>query len=197
MSTKGKNENGYSQDYSKKTLIQELKYLFYAEKYMIRLMQRLEKAASTKYLKASFRGHYIATASHIKRLEEAFSLVGQKPVSKKCSVFDELERLAIHAIKNTAKHTQDRDLALIDIAQRLEISEIKKYNELVSLANDLGNFKLVFLFEETLLEEKEAAETFEAVKEDTLTDDLFKSDNSEEEDAGEEEVEEFEVIGRN
>ena len=161
----------------KKTFIQQLKNVYWIEKNLLKVLPKLAKAATTKYLKASFKGHLIATQDHIKRLEEAFTILNEKAGSKKC---DEMEGILLEAtgvLKSTEKNTLERDLALISAAQNIEHYEIDVYGKLTRISESLGEFSVTLLLEETLTEEKEAEETFNAVKDDTINDDVFKTDN--------------------
>ncbi len=173
--------------------IKELKSMYWCEKQVSVLLRKMQRATSTLYLKASFKGHYNATQEHIARIEKIFNLLSKNKSSAKCAELESFILEVKAAINTTEKRTLDRELALIAVSQKIEEFEIRKYNRLISLANELGNFKCILLLEQTLIEEQEAEETFAAVMEDTLRDELFihVNLNAEEE---EEEQEELEAV---
>ena len=175
-----KENEEYSASTFDQLFVDALMCMFWAEKQQLVLLRRAEKAASTKYLKASFKGHLLATVNQVNRISEMFKLIDRKPRSRKCY---EMEALTIEiraVIKATEKNTLSRDMGLILLAKKIEHLEIKKYNKLINIANDLGNFSLVNLLDECLVEEQEAEETFSAVMEDTQRDEMFKIDGQEE-----------------
>ncbi len=166
----------------KKQFSCELKAIYWSEKRLLKLLPKLTKASSTKYLKASFKGHLYATKTQVGRLEQIFKLVNEKVIAKKCLIMEGLFIEVNNTIKTTEKNTRLRDLGLITIARQIEHYEIYKYERLKDLADSLEQFNITGLIENTLIEEREAEETFMAIKEDTLIDDEFKviNENSEE-----------------
>jgi len=173
--------------------MQELKCIYWSEKQLLKFLYRAGKASSTSYLRASFKGHCMATQEHLTRLERIFELLDEKKFARACDEMEFLIYDARNVIRTTEKNTLARDAGLIIVTQKIESAEIKKYNQLINLANELGNLELIHLLEETLVEELEAEETFEAVLEDTLKDELFKTVNPEQVDFPEE-VEELEAV---
>ena len=173
---KEKKGNKYSAQLFKELFIKELKYMYSAEKQALKFLQRAQKAASTRYLKACFKGHSEASLEQVRRIEKAFDLLNEKRTARSCSELNDLVKEAIQTIKLTKKNTLSRDLGLIALAQKIEQFEIKKYNSLINLANELGEIELNNLLEETLLEEQEAGEAFNAVMQDTQIDEMFKTD---------------------
>lgn len=160
--------------FAKKLLITQLKTIFWTEKQLLPLFAKLEKAATTVYLKACFKGHLVATKQQVKRLRLIFKLLNEKVVSRSNSNVKCLLAEAESAIRNTQKETLCRDISVISIAQKIEAWEIEKYNDLIHLAVVLGEFRITEIIEESLSEEKEAQEVFMAIREDTLKDELFK-----------------------
>ena len=156
-----------------KAFITMLKELYSIEKQQLKLIPRLERAATTRYLKASYKGHLAATHEHVIKLERVFALLNQKVGGKKNRSMDEMVVKSISVIKTTEKKTMLRDLGLIMKSITIEEFEVGKYEQLIMSAGQFNNPDLILLLEEILNEEREAKETFEAVKEDTLRDELF------------------------
>lgn len=175
----------------RKSFIQELRNIYWVEKQMLKVLPKLERASKTRYLKASFKGHISATCHHVNRIEEVFRLLNENVFAKKCAVVNIISMQAKQIIKSTKKNSLERELGLINTAQKIEHYEIDTYGKLIRICNTLGEYKAATLLEETLAEEKEAEETFDAIKDDTLIDDVFKITvpeiNEEEFEAAEEE----------
>ena len=154
-------------------ILSELKTLYWAEKQMLRILHKFEKAATTRYLKACFRGHLQATIQHVTRLETIFGLLNQKIKSKKCQTLEALIKGVLSEVNATQKKSLLRELRLIESAQKLEHFEINKYSKLVRDLNAIEQTKVAAFIEETLNEEKEAEEVFSAVMEDVYNDEDF------------------------
>jgi len=189
-----KNMSSPELKYFKELFVRELKLMYWSEKQQLKVLHRLAKASSTKYLKACFNGHLRATRSHVNRLEKIFFLLNENNVSKRCTEIDALISEAAAVTKNTARKTLLRDLALIELAKKMESLEFVKYNRLINSSNELGNFEVTLLLEETLIEEQEAKETFEAVMEDTLMDEMFSTENVDAELEATQGIEELEAV---
>ncbi len=169
----------------KKILVYQLKEVYWIEKHLLKILPRYERAATTRYLKASFKGHFQATQQHINRLNQVFEILNEKVISRKAKELEGIILKDLAEINSVKKETLSRDLILIEAVARIEKYEIARYTELISMGYKLGEYNVVTLLEETLTEEMEAEETFEAIKEDTLKDELFIT--------AEETIEELEV----
>lgn len=159
----------------RKLYLNELKTIYWVEKQMLKLFPKLIRSATTGYLKASFKGHFSATIQHVKRVEEVFTLLDQKKISKKCSLINKIIIETKDGIKKTQKNTLARDLELLNVAQKFERYETNAYRKLTRFANIFGDEQAELIFQEILTEEIEAEETFVAIEEDTLNDEIFKS----------------------
>ncbi len=155
-------------------IINELRTIYWTEKYFLKVLPILHKSACTRYLKACFKGHLNATQEHVKKLNRVFELIGVNARGKKCSMMSSVVIQTMSVIHTTQKNTLSRDIGLIDAAAQMEGYEINKYTQLIHVFKDLKEFDVVDLLEEILYEEKEAEETFFAVKDDTLNDEIFK-----------------------
>ncbi len=177
----------------RKLYLNELKTIYWVEKQMLKLFPKLIRSATTRYLKACFKGHFSATIQHVKRVEEVFALLDQKKIGKKCALISKIIIEAKDGIKATPKNTLARDLELINVAQKFERYETNAYRKLTRFANIFGYGQAELIFQEILTEELEAEETFVAIEEDTLNDEMFKSkseatkENEDEFEAAEEE----------
>lgn len=189
VSEKPKSDKVGENSVLRKLYINELRTIYWVEKQMLNLFPRLIRAATTRYLKASFKGHFLATEKHVKRIEEIFVLLNEKRNAKKCQVAAGIISEAKTGIKITQSNTLARDLELLDTAQKFERYETNSYRKLVRFANIFSDHEVELIFKETLTEELEAEEVFIAIEEDTLKDEIFKQEDN----TDEEEDDEFEA----
>lgn len=173
----------------RKLYLNELKTIYWVEKQMLKLFPGWIRAATTRYLKASFKGHFSATEQHVKRIEEVFSLLEEKRTAKRCEIAERIILSAKKGIKLTKQKTLERDLELLNTAQKFERYETNAYRKLVRFANIFGELQAELIFKETLTEEIEAEEVFIAIEEDMLNDGGFKTEKGD----GVEELDEFEA----
>ena len=132
-----------------------LKDLYWAEKYLVKSLKKMAKAATSDEVRNAFEEHMAQTEGHVERLEQVFELLEKKAVGKKCLAMEGLVGEAEEMIEETEDGTETRDVALISAAQKVEHYEIASYGTLHSLAQVLGLKEAVKLLQETLDEEKE------------------------------------------
>ncbi|MES2703860.1 MAG: DUF892 family protein [Bacteroidota bacterium] len=133
----------------------ELKDIYWAEKHLVKALAKMEKAATAPALKNAFAGHRTATETHVARLEEVFSILGQKPSAKKCEAMAGLTSEADEIVSATDKGSDTRDVGLIFAAQKVEHYEIATYGCLAELARTLNLKGVPAILEKTLAEEKQ------------------------------------------
>lgn len=162
-----KQKNAVSKKNSKKTMDDEtksmllgffkdeLKDIYWAEKHLVKTLPKMQKAATNQELKNAFAGHLEQTKEHVNRLEEVFSLVGEKAQAKKCEAMEGLTKEGESIIEDTEKGTSTRDVGLILAAQKVEHYEIATYGGLAQLAQTLGLTEVADLLGTTLDEEKD------------------------------------------
>lgn len=137
-------------------LIDALNDIYWAEKQLVKSFPALEKAATSKELKDAFADHLSVTMEQVKKLEQVFKTLEEKPQAKKCEAMVGLIAEANVIIEETAKGSHTRDAALIIAAQKIEHYEIATYGGLAQLAKTLKNNQAASLLEEILEEEKDA-----------------------------------------
>jgi ferritin-like metal-binding protein YciE len=111
-----------------------LQDIYYAENKIVKSLPEMIETAHDGKLKQGLKSHLGETQGHVKRLEQVFQLLGQKPKEDK----DVL------------------DAAVIASAQAVEHYEITRYGSLIAWARQLGRNDAAQLFEQTLNEEKAA-----------------------------------------
>lgn len=157
----------------KELFIHELRCMYWTEKNSLKALLRLEKASATKYLQYCFKGHLTATMGHLQKLAEILEEKEGKARTKKCATMNKFFASVSAKIKLNERNSLLRELALVEIAREMEQYEIAEYSKLIAWANALGETKIISILEEIVNEEKEADETFVAIKEDVVKDEMF------------------------
>jgi ferritin-like metal-binding protein YciE len=138
----------------KELYVDELRDIYSAENQLVKALPKMAKAATSDELRSGFEQHLEQTKGHVKRLEEIFSELDEKPTGKKCK--------GMQGLIEEGKEMIDEDLegevldaGLISAAQRVEHYEIAAYGCVRTFATILGEDNAAELLEETLEEEKE------------------------------------------
>lgn len=130
-----------------------LKDVYFAEKKIYATLPKMAKAAQNDDLKAAFEKHHGETEGQIKRLENVFAEIGEKPQAKTCDaimgILDEGSE-----IMDEYKGSPALDAGLLAAAQAVEHYEISRYGTLRTWAEELGHAKAVKLLQITLDEEE-------------------------------------------
>lgn len=158
----GKMENSEFHDF----FVDELKDIYWAEKYLVKALPKMQKAATSPELAAAFEKHTQETQEHIKRLEQVFELLGEKASAKKCEAMEGLVEEATSVIEDTDTGTMVRDAGLILAAQKVEHYEIATYGTLRTFAENMGHTNVQDLLQLTLDNEKETDVALTEVAED-------------------------------
>jgi ferritin-like metal-binding protein YciE len=131
----------------------ELSHIYDAEKQLLKALPKMADATEHEELSEAFTSHQDQTEDHVRRLEEVFELLGEKPTIQKCK--------AVQGLIAESEALIDEDLgdaALICAAQRIEHYEIATYGCLRTWAKLLDYEDAANLLEETLDEENDADE---------------------------------------
>ncbi len=134
----------------------QLKEIYWAEKYLVKTLPGMQKAASSGELAMAFEEHLEETKQHVIRLEKIFEIMGNKPDAKMCEGMEGLIKEGKSIIDATESGTATRDVGLIFAAQQIEHFEIATYGNLQQLALTLEFSEIAHLLDATLSEEKEA-----------------------------------------
>jgi len=132
-----------------------LQDIYYAENQILKALPNMIGKATNRELTAAFKSHLGETEKQVKRLEQAFELIGQKPKGTSCpaivGIIDEANDIA-----GEVSNKKVLDAALLAAAQAVEHYEITRYGTLISWAEELGNDAVAKLLTTTLNEEKAA-----------------------------------------
>jgi ferritin-like metal-binding protein YciE len=115
-------------------------------------------AAGDTALRNALTDHLEVTKTHAGRLEQAFELLGEKILAKKCDAIEGLTMSGEHVIDNTVAGSPVRDTGIIMSGLKVENFEITTYTGLIQLANQLEKPDVAELLQQNLQEEIEASD---------------------------------------
>jgi ferritin-like metal-binding protein YciE len=144
--------------------IDELKDLYSAEKQLTKALPKFAKAASSTELRGGFEEHLAQTEEQIRRLEQIFEMLEEKPTGKKCKGMEGLVAEGAEIMQEDYEGAL-MDAALIGAAQRVEHYEIAAYGTAIAFAAVLEETDQVALLNETLEEERETDEKLSEIAE--------------------------------
>lgn len=142
-------------------LVHELEDMLSAEHIIVKMLPELGKEARHPDLKTAFKDHEAETKEHIKRLEQAFQQLGEKPEATTCYATEGLkkEHQSLHEEQPTPEVLEMADVLG---ACKTEHYEIASYSGLVQMAKDLGEKEVADLLSQTLSEEEAMAKRLAA-----------------------------------
>jgi Mn-containing catalase len=136
-------------------LVDELKDLLHAEGQLVKALPKMARAAHSPELKMGFQKHLEETKGQVERLKQVFELLGAKPKAKVCRAMEGLVEEGQETIaEGKEKDPVAADLALITAAQKVEHYEISGYGTARTIAEKIGEQKVVRLLTQTLTEEE-------------------------------------------
>jgi len=148
--------------------VEQIKDIYWAEKYLLKALPKMQKAATTEELQTAIETHIEQTQVHVERLEEVFALLEEKPQAKKCDGMEGLIEEGESVIEETTEGTATRDVGIVLSAQKVEHYEISAYGGLATLAKTLGRDDIAEILAETLAEEKETDEILTGIAESSI-----------------------------
>jgi len=135
-------------------LIAKLQALYDTENELIKALPKMARKADDPDLRASFEEHLEQTKEHVQRLEDAFSILEEKPKKLKGEAIRGLVNDASWVMQHV-KGAEALDANLIAAAQYAEHYEMAGYGSARQWAEELGQTEIVDLLQKTLDEEKE------------------------------------------
>ena len=134
--------------------VEELRDMYDGEKRLVRALPKMARAADSGDLSTAFTNHMKETQRQVRRLEQVFRALGEKPRGKKCDGIMGIVEEGNKAMEELEGPVLDA--ALIAGGQKVEHYEIASYGTLAYFADLLGEQQPKDLLGETLKEEKAA-----------------------------------------
>ena len=145
----------------------ELRDLYNAENQLLKALPKMAKAASSEELKEAFEQHLEQTKGHVKRLEQVFEELDEKPKGKTCRAMKGLIEEGSEVLEEDGENSV-RDAGIIVAAQKVEHYEIAGYGSVRTFAHLLGQNKAAELLQATLDEESETNEVLNRLAESVI-----------------------------
>lgn len=142
----------------------ELEDIYYAEHELLDVLDELADQTEDEEATQAFQQHRDQTEGHVERLEEVFEMIGEPPEEEECEGIQGLVE------EHDEFLDQDPDQEILDVfnltaAQKTEHYEISAYENLTTLAEQLGEDDAADLLEQNLREEQETLEELEQLAE--------------------------------
>lgn len=147
----------------------ELKDLYNAEKQLLKALPKLAKNATSRPLRGALTSHLKETQQQVRRLEQAFSLLEEKPKGKLCDGMQGIIKEGNKMIEEV-EDGPVLDACIIAGAQRAEHYEIGAYGTCVAWAKQMGHRDVARLLDQTLAEEKAADKKLSALAQAGIND---------------------------
>ena len=144
-----------------------LRDLYNAESQLLKALPKMAKAASSEDLKEAFEKHLEQTKGHVKRLEQVFEELDEKPKGKTCRAMKGLIEEGSELLEEDGE-TSVRDAGIIVAAQKVEHYEIAGYGSVRTFAHLLGQNKAAELLQATLDEESETNDVLNRLAESVI-----------------------------
>jgi len=148
-------------------LVHELQDIYHAEGQILNALPKMVSAATHPDLKAAFEEHLQQTEGQVRRLEQAFKLLGVPAKGKKCEGMAGLLEEGRKVMEADAE-TAVMDAALIAAAQKVEHYEIASYGCVCTYAELLGYDQVHELLGQNLDEEETTDQKLTALAEDVI-----------------------------
>ena len=144
-----------------------LQDIYYAENQIVKALPDMIEKATNRDLTAAFKGHLEETEKQIKRLDQAFELLGEKPKGTQCPAIDGIIDEA-QEIAGDIDDPEVLDAALLAAAQAVEHYEITRYGTLVAWAKQLGREDCAGVLHQILDQEKSTDQKLSRIAESKI-----------------------------
>ena len=141
----------------KDLFLHQLKDTYYAENAIVKAMPKMMEAARDDELKTALGVHLEETKAQVKRLEQVFKIVGEKPEGVECKAIEGIIAEGDEVIEEFSGG-EAIDAGLIAAAQAIEHYEITRYGTMLAWAKQLDLGDVAELLKETLIEEENTDE---------------------------------------
>jgi ferritin-like metal-binding protein YciE len=151
----------------KALFLHQLKDTYFAENAILKALPQMAEAAESEELRGAFAVHLKETEGQVRRLEQVFEIVGEKPEGIPCKAIQGI----IEEGQDILQEFEDGealDAGLIAAAQAVEHYEIARYGTLLAWAKQLGLSEAEGLIQETLIEEENTDQALSELAEDAI-----------------------------
>jgi ferritin-like metal-binding protein YciE len=139
----------------KDLFLSQLQELYWAEKKLAKVLNKMQEAAYTPELKDTFARHEEQTKGQISRLEKVFNSLEEEPTKSKSPAMAGIIAEVEEIIDDIEEKSCARDVALILVAQKAKHFEIASYGGLAEVAGTMDKGDIREILRQTLQEEKQ------------------------------------------
>ena len=143
--------------------LHELGDVLYAEQTLVKVLPKLQEEASDDELAQGFGEHLEETRQHVKNVEEAFGELGETAKAEKCPGIEGLKKEHDEFVSNESPTPEVLNAFLTGAGARTEHYEIAAYEGLVTMAQAMGEDKVVELLTANLEQEKMALKKIQTI----------------------------------
>ena len=136
--------------------LHELGDVLYAEQTLVKALPKLQEEASDRDLAKGFESHLTETRRHVENVKQAFEELGEPAKAEKCPGIEGIKKEHDEFVANESPSPEVLDAFLTGAGARAEHYEIAAYEGLITMAEALGETKVVKLLSENLKQEKAA-----------------------------------------
>ncbi|MEE8628251.1 MULTISPECIES: ferritin-like domain-containing protein [Methylobacterium] len=147
--------------------LHQLKDTYFAENAILKALPKMAQAARSDALRGAFGVHLEETREQVKRLDQVFRIVGEKPEGVTCQAIQGILAEGEEVMRDFAGG-EALDAGLIAAAQAVEHYEIARYGTLLAWARQLEFGEAEELIKETLIEEENTDELLSELAEDAV-----------------------------
>jgi ferritin-like metal-binding protein YciE len=151
----------------KALFLHQLKDTYFAENAILKALPQMTEAAQAEELRGAFAVHLKETEGQVKRLEQVFQLLGEKPEGVECKAIQGLIEEGQEILQEFSGG-EALDAGLIAAAQAVEHYEITRYGTLLAWAKQLSLSEAEGLIQETLIEEENTDQILSELAEDAI-----------------------------
>jgi len=151
----------------KALFLHQLKDTYFAENAILKALPQMAEAAASEELRGAFAVHLKETEGQVRRLEQIFQMVGEKPEGIPCNAIQGIIEEGQEILQEFSDG-EALDAGLIAAAQAVEHYEIARYGTLLAWAKQLGLSEAQGLIEETLVEEENTDQVLSELAEDAI-----------------------------
>ncbi|AWB22994.1 ferritin-like domain-containing protein [Methylobacterium currus] len=147
--------------------LHQLKDTYFAENAILKALPKMAEAARSEELRGAFGVHAEETREQVKRLDQVFRIVGEKPEGVTCQAIQGIIAEGEEVMQEFSG-SDALDAGLIAAAQAVEHYEITRYGTLLAWAKQLGLGEAESLIRETLVEEENTDELLSELAEEAV-----------------------------
>ena len=136
-------------------LLHELGDIYYAENVLVKALPKMADEAQDDELRSGFEQHAEETQGQIENLRKAFEELGEPVVGERCPAIDGIKAEHDEFLKDHETAPEILDMFLTGSGGRTEHYEIAAYTSLITMAESLGEDKVVGLLQENLKQEQD------------------------------------------